>query len=89
MKGLYIDMSGRKVEIQSKVNADDLWPIVHQEITENGLAFLQYTSGSTSQPKGVMLSHKNLTFGWVQNGWKLDKISDWDIQFEQNPFEGY
>lgn len=36
----------------------DLWH--YPEITGNSLAFLQYTSGSTSQPKGVMVSHKNL-----------------------------
>ncbi|MDX1386042.1 MAG: AMP-binding protein [bacterium] len=29
-------------------------------IDENSLAFLQYTSGSTSQPRGVMLKHGNL-----------------------------
>ncbi len=29
-------------------------------IEPDGLAYLQYTSGSTSTPKGVMVSHKNL-----------------------------
>lgn len=32
----------------------------HQDIDANSIAFLQYTSGSTSTPKGVMISHKNL-----------------------------
>jgi acyl-CoA synthetase (AMP-forming)/AMP-acid ligase II/acyl carrier protein len=37
--------------------ADDWRPPL---ITEDSIAFLQYTSGSTSAPKGAMLSHRNL-----------------------------
>ena len=38
--------------------AEDTWK--SPEITADNLAFLQYTSGSTSDPKGVMVSHGNL-----------------------------
>lgn len=36
----------------------DLWQ--RPSVTESDLAFLQYTSGSTSDPKGVMVTHANL-----------------------------
>jgi acyl-CoA synthetase (AMP-forming)/AMP-acid ligase II/acyl carrier protein len=37
----------------------------YPDITENSLAYLQYTSGSTQKPRGVMITHHNL----LDNQW--------------------
>ena len=46
----------------------------HPAISSETLAFLQYTSGSTSQPKGVMLSHGNLMHNLkaIRHGFQID-----------------
>ncbi|MGZ5071310.1 MAG: SDR family NAD(P)-dependent oxidoreductase [Methylobacter sp.] len=55
-------------------SADD-WRM--PDITADNLAYLQYTSGSTATPKGVMMSHTNLMhhLAQIQQAWAYDKDS--------------
>lgn len=64
------------------ITTDDLAPTYatqwqQPQITGDSLAFLQYTSGSTATPKGVMVSHKNLMHNsaLMRERWQPDSES--------------
>ncbi|MFN8386728.1 MAG: beta-ketoacyl synthase N-terminal-like domain-containing protein [Anaerolineales bacterium] len=64
----------------SWLNTDQVAPGSEAEwrdpnVNADTLAFLQYTSGSTSQPKGVMLTHGNLLHNLkaIRHGFQIDE----------------
>ena len=75
-------------QVVDKVDAiDKLVPVeklgaegtpVYPEILESDLCFLQYTSGSTSAPKGVMVTHEALVANvtGIMNHYQMDPAKD-------------
>jgi acyl-CoA synthetase (AMP-forming)/AMP-acid ligase II/acyl carrier protein len=52
--------------------------------TPEDLAFIQFSSGSTSEPKGVMLSHGNLMANTQGTTW-ISQFTDADVSFSWMP----
>ena len=65
------------------INTDKIDSNLHKQyqstiIKETDIAFLQYTSGSTSAPKGVMVTNENITYNLkiIKNSFKLNQQSN-------------
>lgn len=54
------EMKGRRVLFAPDAFAGEPPAFERPEVTEDDLCFLQFTSGSTSKPKGVAVTHRNL-----------------------------
>lgn len=57
---------------ENNIDFDTVW----QNIQENDCATISYTSGTTAEPKGIMLSHRNYTAN-VEQAEGLFKIYPW------------
>jgi acyl-CoA synthetase (AMP-forming)/AMP-acid ligase II len=71
-------------EIVASGEITDTRAYLPQRVEPSGIAFLQYTSGSTGNPRGVMLSHSNLIHNLRAATEALDS-SDEDIMVNWLP----
>ena len=59
-----------------KTNTSVNLEVIRHNIEENDVALISYTSGTTADPKGIMLSHRNFTAN-VEQGESLFEVPEW------------
>ena len=48
-------------QARARARASRAWKDLDEDVAPNQVAYIIYTSGTTGAPKGVMVSHRNLT----------------------------
>ncbi len=67
-------LTGRQLLSSDRISIDDRSSWMEPKIDGDSIVFLQYTSGSTSLPRGVILTHK----GFIANA--LSIVRAWNIK---------
>ena len=73
----FLEFSVTQFLATDNLNNDEDFEFHLPDISGNTLAFLQYTSGSTGSPKGVMISHHNIAHNsvYIQKAFQLTEKS--------------
>ncbi len=73
----FLDFSETQFLATDNLNDDQDFTFYPPDISGNTLAFLQYTSGSTGSPKGVIISHDNIAHNsvYIQKAFELTEKS--------------
>ncbi len=73
----FLELSVTQFLATDNLDNDQDFHFYPPDISGNTLAFLQYTSGSTGSPKGVMISHDNIAYNsvYIQKAFELTEKS--------------
>jgi acyl-CoA synthetase (AMP-forming)/AMP-acid ligase II/acyl carrier protein len=79
---LFAQLKSRSFLVESITDISKAGKLIRPE--PDDLAFIQFSSGSTSEPKGVMLSHANLLAN-TQGASMVDSFTDEDVSISWMP----
>lgn len=73
----FLDLSVTQFLATDNLNDNENFEFSSPDVSGNTLTFLQYTSGSTGSPKGVMISHDNIAHNsvYIQKAFQLTQKS--------------